>query len=41
MKEYIRYLITLTYRGFYKNTEEKQMSFGFRNYDGKGIEKID
>lgn len=41
MRKYIRNLITLTYRGFYKNTEEKQMSFGFGNYDGNEIEIVD
>jgi len=40
MREYIRNLITLTYRGFYKNTDEKQMSFGFGDFDSNGIEVI-
>lgn len=39
LKEYIRNLITLTYRGFYKQTDERQISFGFNSYDENGIEK--
>lgn len=41
LKEYIRNLIKLTYRGFYKKTEEEKLSVGFNNYDGNGIEVID
>lgn len=41
LREYIKNLINLTYRGFYKKTEEKQMAFGFGNYDGNGIDVID
>ncbi len=37
--EYINNLINLTYRGFYKKTDEKEQTIGFGNYDGNGIEE--
>ncbi len=40
LNEYIKNLLNLTYRGFYKKTEENQKSFGFGGYEGNGVEEI-
>jgi SpoVK/Ycf46/Vps4 family AAA+-type ATPase len=42
LKSYLKDLISLSYRGFYKKQEEKDNDFGFSSaYSGNGVETID